>query len=233
MQAASREERRRANIWSFITHLRVAPTQTEEPHLLIFANSLVVFHNHINAGGGVQRRSLQVELQHLRQESAKGIGGVQRGPASSEQSLSAIRVKSTCLNMRLSSCEWLELPRSKQGSPRCQSPLSSSFHLKGRAGALEWTRSSQGAFSHREHAAAATANTAITYHHFSLCTFGLSANFQQHLCQSLGGREGGCRELLSLQGMRGKMEAAPAAGDDDDDDDDNRRKTAGRSVADW
>lgn len=34
--------------------------------------------------------------------------------------------------------------------------------------------------------------------------------------------------VLSLQGIRGKMEAAAAVGDDDDDD--NRRKTAGAGL---
>lgn len=42
----------------------------------------------------------------------------------------------------------------------------------------------------------------------------------------------GCLEVLSLQGRKGKMEAAAAAAACDNDDD-NRRKTAGRSVADW
>ena len=60
----------KANILSFITRPRVAQTRTQETHLLIFADGLVVFHNHIEAGGRVQRGSLQVELQHLRQQRA-------------------------------------------------------------------------------------------------------------------------------------------------------------------
>lgn len=62
----------------------------------------------------------------------------------------------------------------------------------------------------------------VTYHHFSLCRFGLLAKSEQDLVQNL---------VLSLQAVRGKRRPWPAAGDDDDDD--NRRETAGCSVADW
>lgn len=92
LPAVSSDEWGKANISSFVTHLNVAQTQeSQESHLLIFANSLVVFHNHINAGGRVQRCSLQIKLQHLRQDRTPDIRGVQRGPMSSEHSLLAIR----------------------------------------------------------------------------------------------------------------------------------------------
>lgn len=64
----------------------------------------------------------------------------------------------------------------------------------------------------------------VTYHHFSLCRFGLLAESEQDLVHNL---------VLSLQGVRGKRRPWAAAGDNDDDDDDNRRETAGCSVADW
>lgn len=34
-------------------------------HLLIFPNSLVVFHHHVDEGGGIQSFALQIELEHL------------------------------------------------------------------------------------------------------------------------------------------------------------------------
>lgn len=34
-------------------------------HLLIFPNSLIVFHNHVNRGARVQRSALQVKLKNL------------------------------------------------------------------------------------------------------------------------------------------------------------------------
>lgn len=83
-----------ANIVSFIAQLRVAQAQPQEAHLLIFPNSLVVFHNHINAGGRVQRCALQIKLQHLRQDRASHLRAVVGGWGQlSEQSFSAIKVK--------------------------------------------------------------------------------------------------------------------------------------------
>lgn len=34
-------------------------------HSLIFPNSLVVFHHHVDEGGGIQRFAIQIELEHL------------------------------------------------------------------------------------------------------------------------------------------------------------------------
>lgn len=85
-----------------IIHHVLRKPGTQEPHLLIFANSFVVFHNHINAGGRVQCCSLQIKLQHLRQER---ITHQSRGVRLSEQSFSAIKVKSACSNMHLSDWE--------------------------------------------------------------------------------------------------------------------------------
>lgn len=75
LEPAFSDERGQANIFSFITPRRVAQSRTWEPHLLIFADGLVVFHNHIDAGGRVQQCSLQVKLQHLGQERAPDMGG--------------------------------------------------------------------------------------------------------------------------------------------------------------
>lgn len=93
------DEGGRANMASFIIRL------LHKPDLLIFANSLVVFHNHVDAGGRVQRRPLQVELQHLRQARAADIRGVQRDIRGVQRGVGVLRTNQSQI-CRSDQCLW-------------------------------------------------------------------------------------------------------------------------------